>query len=170
MENFKEAVSPGPKNTDVLTNSQRLWQPAQGLRELKPDRNPVLKGENGQGLPPLTKKLSTISTKGKLSFLQWSPWYVSLRSGRPMSSSGWHKVVFLKLCVSHCFVWDFFCLIRLLFLYFGFHSCVYVSVYFFFLVVEFLVCLIAFLRKKYHKVGWVGVWGGIRRSWGREKP
>lgn len=108
MENIKEAAFPGPKNTDVLTNSQRLWQPAQGLRELKPDRNPVLKGENGHGLPPLTKKLSTISTKGKLSFLQWSPWYVSLRSGRLMSSSGWHKVVFLKLCVSHCFVWEFF--------------------------------------------------------------
>lgn len=27
-----------------------------------------------------------------------------------------------------------------------------------------------FLKKKIHKVGWVGVWRGIRRSWGREKP
>lgn len=57
----KETVTPRlNKLTHILT--ERLWQHAQSLNSFKPDEIPVLRRESGQGITPLTMKLSVTDT------------------------------------------------------------------------------------------------------------
>ena len=54
----------GHRRTDASTVQYAL-----GLHRVKPDRVPAPRGESGQGLPPLIKKLQLLlANKGKISF------------------------------------------------------------------------------------------------------
>jgi hypothetical protein len=54
---FKETVSASYNRTGAHMNSQRLWQHAQDLHRVKPDRVPEQRGGSGHEISLLDKKL-----------------------------------------------------------------------------------------------------------------
>lgn len=109
-DDSKKSASSRHKQTDTHINSLRLWpHTQQGLHRFRPDRVPALRGESGQGIPPLAKKLYTTDTnlQRKNYFFQWSG-YINHAQEQLANIKQSQCYFFVDFFVSYCFIWDFF--------------------------------------------------------------